>query len=503
MKFLLYAQAYSCGIRELPDAVDHTSFSVLRAFAGALGKFGNVQELSDPLQAEEIHLQCANAGEDCVLLSFAPPYLTPLLPTCPVIPVFAWEYPNIPERIEESGWQEDPRHDWRFVLAWTHGAIVLTSHARNAVRQSMGSDYPVAVIPFPVSGDIEALLRSRQPNNLKSAVLELRGCVADHLKMGIDVDAIVVDNDEDAVPFDLDDLIDLPPARYAAIRPTATVSENTSRARPQESDFNDPVPCGWELPPVVDIRTQLHGVVYTAALSPSRDRDNWEDLLTGFCWSFRDTMKATLILIIDDPAPDSCQLKLVMLLSKLSPFKCRVLAIYGTPEAAAYRNIIQATSYFVSTAVASGGCQQMVDFMAAGIPVIAPTHTGFADLVNEDVGFIVDSIPGIPRIWPHGDHDFYRTSWHQLNWQSLVDAFRKSHAVATREPARYTTMAARASQHSLTQSHADLVCTKVCQFLKDRQACAPTPPMWRDKRKTTIRSDSRDHDSNYLYQHIE
>lgn len=484
MKFFLYAQAYSYGIEELPDATDRTSFSLLSVFATLLDGLGEVLELNDPLQAEKIHRLCAAQGEDSILLSFAPPHLTPLLPTCPVVPVFAWEYPNIPERAEETAWHSDPRHDWRFALSGTRGAIVLTRHASEAIKRSMGPDYPVAVIPLPVSDVVGQLTHRHRPGNLGSAILEMRGSVADSLQMNLNVDTIVAISDEDAAPFEITDLTDLPPVGCTAGYPSMANLTHTSHAHASEPGFNDPVPCGWEPPAVFDIRTRLRGVVYTAALAPSKDQDNWEDLLTAFCWNFRDSEEATLLLIINDPAPDICELKLVMLLSKLSPLKCRVLAIYGLPDADGYQSIIEASSYFVSSALASAGCQQLIDFMAAGIPVIAPTHTGFADLIDEDTAFVVRSIPGIPRVWPHGDHDIYRTSWHQLDWQSLVDAFRQSHAVATHKPARYAAMAENARQRLLTHNNVDATKAKLFRFLSNGQARAPKHRTQRNERKT-------------------
>jgi glycosyltransferase involved in cell wall biosynthesis len=181
-------------------------------------------------------------------------------------------------------------------------------------------------------------------------------------------------------------------------------------------------------------------------LTPEAGRKNWLDLLQAFCWAFRDTPDATLVLKLagTDLAHYHCQL--VMLLTKLSPFKCRVIAINGYLPDADYAALLAATTYYVNTSLCEGLCLPLLEFLAAGVPAIAPDHTAMADYIDEDIAFVVASYPGVPTVWPHGDCEVNRTSHHQLDWASLLAAYRRSHEVACRQPGLYRAMSQRARE---------------------------------------------------------
>jgi glycosyltransferase involved in cell wall biosynthesis len=502
MKYILYAQAHFYRIEALSGVLDKEGLSLLRDFSRILGELGEVIEIDRIEEAEPIYRQCVEKGEACVLLSFAQPHLTPITLTCPVVPVFSWEYADIPENIEEHCWQDDPRHDWRFALSKSIGAIVLSSHARDLVRQSMGAMYPVAAVNWPLNPQLKAQSASFRalPHPRRRPVLSIRGAVGDSEQMGLNVDAIVCEDDDDTPAYDPLDEIDLPLRADAGMHARCAPAESPAAKDHTELWVSEPLPCSWQLPPVVYIRTRLRGNVYTAVLSMSREQDNWIDLVTAFCWSFRHVEDATLVLIVDDPLPESCQLKLVTELSKLSPLKCRVLAIYGLPSADEYAALIRATTYYVNTSCASASCRHAADFMAAGVPAIAPAHTALRDLVHAGNAFVIRSMPGIPRAWPHGDQEISRTRWHQIDWQSLVEAFRKSYAVARDDPGTYLAMGHLARSRALAHCSHDAVKTKIQQFLRD--ILAPEL-LARQKRQSPPLTTTlgRNHDIARLHQH--
>ncbi|HTV84704.1 MAG TPA: hypothetical protein VME63_04830 [Dyella sp.] len=469
MKFIVYAPAHFYGTEELSGIVDKNGFSLLQAFSRIMRQLGEVIEVECPEQAEPIYWQCVQENRACVLFSFAPPHLLPITLACPVVPVFGWEYADIPERIEEQCWLDDPRHDWRFALSKAAGAIVLSSHARDIVRRSMGAMYPVAAVHWPLSASVkdQSSCFRALPHAGRRSMLSIRGSVGDSEHMGLDVDAIVCDEEDDTPAFDPSDAIDLPPLDQIARHVHSVAAENPAMNDSGDLWSSEPLPCSWRMPPIVYIRTRLRGIVYTAVLSMSLEQDNWVDVVTGFGWSFRDVADATLLLVIDDPALESCQAKLVSELSKLSPLKCRVLAIYGMPSADEYAALIHATTYYVSASCASASCRHAADFMAAGIPVIAPAHTALGDLVQGDSALVVRSMPGTPRVWPHGDQDIYRTWWHQIDWQSLVEAYHKSYAVARKEPATYLAMGHLARTRARAHCGPDAIKIEIQQFLRD------------------------------------
>lgn len=443
MKFLLYAQIDRQTIGQHLGAADYSYFFLLRAYASVLSELGEVIELSDTEQVDSIYRECVRKGEKCVLLSFAPPHKTPLGLACPTVPLFAWEYPEIPERIEETCWQGDPRHDWRTVLSATGRAICLSTHTTEAVRRSMGRTYPIAPIPSPIAPSIAP------PHALplhQGTALRISAAVMDTYRMGLDVNAMVHPEAEDGTPFNSSDIGVLPEAGPSTDRPhNHSVRHEESDDDPAQDDgYSQPLPCGWEIPPTIPVRIRLRGVVYTTVLTPSAGRKNWEDLITAFCWTFRNTEDATLILKLTGKNLSHNHLQLLMMLTKLSPFKCRVIAIYGYLPDADYAALVEASTFYVNTSLCEGQCLPLVEFLNEGVPAIAPNNTAMADYITEDVAFVVKSYPGVPTMWPHGDNEINRTSYNQLDWESLVDAYQRSYAMAHHDHARYRHMSVRA-----------------------------------------------------------
>lgn len=460
MKFLLHAKVDQLTIQERLGTPDYSYFFLLRAFSGVLSQLGEVIHLQYPEQADPIHAQCLDNGEACVLLSFAPPHKTPLDLECPTIPVFAWEYPDIPGRIEENCWQGDPRHDWRQVLARTGRAITLSNHTVDAVKRSMGRDYPIVAIPSPLA---IAQVSERSLPSPEDTLLRVHASVADSAKMGLNPNGLLCLEEEDGTPFDPGDDAALP-GSLACQNGNAT-DMPAPAAVPCAPDESEPAICGWDLPAAAQIRMRLRGVVYTSVLTPSAGRKNWEDLLTAFCWAFRDTADATLILKLTGTELTFHHHQLLMLLSKLSPFRCRVIAINGYLSDQDYAALLDATNYYVNASLCEGLCLPLMEFLAAGVPAIAPDNTAMADYIQDDLAFVVASYPGLPKPWPHGDNESHRTSCHQLDWHSLMQAYRQSHQIAMHDPGRYRQMSRRAREAMLAYCGEDAVKSQLRGFL--------------------------------------
>jgi hypothetical protein len=327
MKFLLHAQLDQRSIGKHLGTPEYSYFFLLRAFSDVLAELGEVIQLEDPAEANIIHAQCLAVDERCVLLSFAPPHKTPLDIACPTVPVFAWEYPDIPERIEEECWRDDPRHDWRYVLSRTGRAITLSSHTVEAVRRSMGANFPIEAIASPIKAITHRNERIQVPPRPEGVLLRVNASVADSACMGLDVNGVISLDETDKTVFHPRDLEDLPEPTHPPVpdrQPAAEIFVSSPLDEAGDADQSAPLPGSWNLPPVMRIRTRLHGVVYTAVLAPAAGRKNWEDLITAFCWTFRDTDEATLVLKLTGTDLAHQHIRLLMLLTKLSPFKCRM-----------------------------------------------------------------------------------------------------------------------------------------------------------------------------------
>ena len=471
MKFLLYAQVAQDTIDSRLGTADYSYFFLLRAFSKVFAELGDVIEMHDAADAEPIRAQCAARNEPCVLISFAPPHKTPPGLACLAVPLFAWEYPDIPERIEEGCWTNDPRHDWRRVFALAGRAIALSSHTASAVKRSMGESFPIASIPAPIRPIVWTEKMGQLPDPDQSAVFRANASVADSWRMGLDPARLIcLEEEEDGTSYDPADAKILPtrPDNVQSMRDAYT-SAPAMADEPDELDDglieSAPLVCGWDLPPRLPIHTRLRGLVYTTVLTPTAGRKNWEDLITAFCWTFRDTEDVTLILKLAGTDLQRHHHKLLMLLTKLSPMRCRVIAINGYLSDDDYAGLIRATTYYVNASLCEGLCLPLIEFLGEGVPAIAPDNTAMADYLREEFAFVVASYPGIPTIWPHGDGEVNRTSYHQLDWESLAHAFRRSYEVAHGDPARYREMSRRACEAMQAYCGTEVVKSRLHAFL--------------------------------------
>ena len=186
----------------------------------------------------------------------------------------------------------------------------------------------------------------------------------------------------------------------------------------------------------------LDGVVYTAVLNPADERKNWHDLVTAFCFAFRERSDATLILKMTHRSLTSFMGKLHLLLRQCSPYACRIIALHGYLDEAQFEALIDASSYYVNASLGEGLCLPLMEFMSCGVPALSTRHTAMLDYVDADSHFIIAS-SFAPTGWPHDPRHLSRTLQHRVNWQSIVDAFEDSYRVAQEPSERYQAMAQR------------------------------------------------------------
>lgn len=189
---------------------------------------------------------------------------------------------------------------------------------------------------------------------------------------------------------------------------------------------------------------EVSGLVYTAVLNPGDGRKNWQDIMTAFCWAFRDSPDATLILKMIKGESHSYRHELFIMLAQLAPFKCRIITMDGFLEEEAYAGLIDATSYYVNASNAEGLCLPLMEFMALGKPAIAPRHTAMEDYIDPSAAFIVESSPE-HNVWPNDPRQRFHTMRERIHWDTLVEAYEESYRVAKTDEARYRAMSIRAS----------------------------------------------------------
>ncbi len=564
MKILVHSAIGSGAIRDSLGADDYSYYFVRKSFTEALQGLADIVAVQNPAEEVDALYDASVAeGQACVFFSFAPPQKTPLGLRCPTIPVFAWEFGNIPNEI----WDEDVRNDWRAVFSACRGAIALSSHTVRVVREAMGQHYPIHAIPAPVFERF-ADTRSLAPPDRAPTTLRLAGMVVDTALIeayrrapswppepvplltpgpiavrGLEPPAPppepepvppppepepeviappppdpepatepapILEAEPEPVPrpgmrqrlqitrrlalewyrLALRDLLPgpvravnalagrtayrlyraltpsattaiplLPPPAAPVLEPPAapaaevppeqigaiveTVPAGILDAAPEPVPLLAPVSAAVPVPVplsrvVPATPVTLDGVVYVSLFSPRDGRKNWFDIVTAFCWAFRDNPGATLVLKIV-ASSDSYEPTLRHLLRELSPFVCRVVVLRGYLEGEDYRALIAAASYYVNASHCEGLCLPMTEFMSAGTPAIAPDHTAFADYITADNAFVIPS--GLEHnVWPGDRRDLFRTTRHRIDWHALMLAYRESYRVAHEDRQRYLAM---------------------------------------------------------------
>lgn len=208
----------------------------------------------------------------------------------------------------------------------------------------------------------------------------------------------------------------------------------------------------------------LDGIVYTSVFSPTDGRKNWKDIITAFCTAFQDVEDATLILKMSHHSLSSFLGKLHFFLQQLWPFKCRVVALHGYMDSVEYEALIAATKFYINASRGEGLCLPLMEYMACCKPSIAPCHTAMADYVDPSSTFIVESNIE-PCMWPHDPRNIFRTMRYRIEWESLVNAYRKSYDIAKNKPDTYRKMAQSASSQIKKYASNNTIKEKLHKFL--------------------------------------
>ena len=400
MLIIIHSETNKSNIQQNLGRPEYSYYFVLKEFRPVLERIGQVIEVSNPDElVDRLYFDCLSRGEECVYLSFSPPHRTPIHYACPTIPVFAWEFSTIPT----ESWQGEPRHDWRVVLEACGRAITHSTFTVNTVRDVMGEDYPVCAIPAPVWDRFAARGEHLERHPVVEPVtLNLRGLLIDSRTV-------------DLRPYGPPGRCEGTPMSFAA--------------------------------PAQDCPLQLEGVVYTSVFNPYDGRKNWQDMISAFCTTFRDTADATLVLKLTHHDIANALTDMLHHLYKNQSYQCRIVLIHGYLADGDYERLVQATSYVVNSSYGEGQCLPLMEFMSCGKPAIAPLNTAMADYVNSDNAFIVDFTEELTA-WPHDPRAAYRTMRYMTHWDSLCAAYRASYEVAKTDEPRYAAMSA-AAVHSL------------------------------------------------------
>ena len=413
VKFILYSQFNEEVIQSHLGEPGYSYYFILKAFQHVLADLGTVQVVRQPeLEVDAIFEDCRARGEPCVFLPFAPAGKIPLDLKCPTVPVVAWEFSTFPDASLDEG----SRNEWRVALAKLGRAIALSRYSARVIAEAMDRDFQISAVPPPLPA------RKIDDPTKESA------------SIGLDIESGETTLDTAVMNLQADLLA---PATRPANVASGAIEESplaTGRHFPEFTSARE-----------TRVRLDAASVVYTAVLNPNDRTKNVSDLVTGFCWAFREIPDATLVLKVGHPSWQSFSTRLTPILHQLSPFKCRVCVIPGFLPAIEYEKLIRATTYYVNTSSAEGVCLPLMEFMSCGKPAIAPAHTAMSDYVDHDVAFLLRASRQITS-WPNDPLERLCTMSFRLDWESLREAYRQSYELARINPAGYREMSERARE---------------------------------------------------------
>jgi glycosyltransferase involved in cell wall biosynthesis len=441
---------------------EYSYYFLLKEFLPALTAIAKVIEAS-PAEVDVLYQQYSAAGEQVLFLSVSPPHQTPVNLHCPTYCLFAWEFHDVPN----LAWDNEPRNDWRYVFERIAGAIACSEESAQAVRNLMGPDYPVTAIPAPVWDRFQSLYP--EPGWLacfQDRQMTFTGNAIDSPALGLSADGLVQHMPR---PSKTRSVVEQPKSQPGALRITAEIlgAWLTTLWRNQLGRAGNTQSGPLPAPHAAGSQT-LHaqtfcfsGVVFTSVLNPDDGRKNWVQIVTAFCWAFKDNPDATLILKMTHHDLEYFRIPALTLLSRLAPFQCRVLLLHGYLSDQEYQSLVSISDFYVNASTGEGLCLPLMEFLSAGKPVIAPRHTAMLDYIDDDIAFLIETCEE-PGCWPHNP----MSQLQRLNWESLMLAYRAAYQTATdSESTEYQAMSQRAFMRMQTFASIKTVAHQLATFL--------------------------------------
>lgn len=496
MKFLVYSEVNAETIASSLGLSEYSYYFVLKEFLPVLRELGEVQVVKDPAQeVDRLYRQARRAGEQCVFLSFTPPHKTPLGLSCPTIPVMAWEFDTIPS----EHWFGQRAQDWRYSLRRCGRSITHSGLTVSAIQAEMGVDYPVVSIPAPV-WDKYGPLRSRlamQPRR-ERLTLKVRG--------------VLLDSHDSSFAEHLPDRDAVIAAVAAARNPQAANCQAAALPKVREESLvrityrygvewyrlvGRELFADWQMqakrrllarPPSVaaapalttpqprwqpkEQSFELSGVVFTALFNPGDGRKNWVDMLTAFCVAFRDSGDATLVFKLGSTDYEAAINDMLICMARLPKFACRVVLLSGFLEGEDFEALIEASLFVVNASYGEGQCLPLMEFLSCGRPAVAPRNSAMLDYIDAEVGFVVDGWLQA-RAWPQDPRAAFRTCQQQIDWESLVRAYRAAYDCFTQQPERYLQLSQNAVQRMQNHCSRRVAKERLKQFLNINETPNP------------------------------
>lgn len=502
INFFVYSLINQNSVSHSIGMPEYSYFFVLEDFLPLLQRVGRVHRLSDPINEVDALYDCLSAkGERCVFLNFTAPQNMLAGIRCPTIHVFAWEYSSMPTET----WLDERLQDWRVALSAHKAAITHSNYAVRSIKDAMGEDFLVVAIPCPVWDKFEAERAAiGQRAAVKAATLDLEGRIFDSRRFALlpDRNALSLtmslfpdyrsfetyreealrlgsemagSGGEDAEPNGrpaetqsatsggspgsaavkglIRDLT--PPMLWKFVRGHRAAGHASPGANATEKWPSDSLPAEE-----VDLfsrpqpqRLELRGVVYTSIFNPLDERKNWHDMVSAFIWAHKENKDATLVLKTPKLDVHDFVDLLIVFLKRFAPFDCRIVVLMCYLDDAQYKELLEATTYYVNTSYGEGQCLPLMEYLSAGVPAVAPNSTALADYMEPGMSFVVPSHEE-PTNWQHDPRMSFRALRYKVDWLRLVEAYEQSYELAKTKPDAWRAMGRAAAER--LKSHCSL-----------------------------------------------
>lgn len=108
------------------------------------------------------------------------------------------------------------------------------------------------------------------------------------------------------------------------------------------------------------------GPVFTTVVNPYDGRKVWADTITAYVAALREEPDATLVLKLVHHDRDLALAAAWDFMHRLSPYRCRILAVHGYLTDLQFAELIAATTFVVNSSRGEGQCLPLMEFMSAG-----------------------------------------------------------------------------------------------------------------------------------------
>lgn len=414
---------------------DYSYYSICRAFAPLLQRWGETHEVTRPESRLDYALwRARQQGLEPVHISFLPLHSIYLTSHARNIAFTLWGLPDIPD--EDIG--NNPRNNLLRIA--NHVSLILTAStfARNAFIRA-GVKSPVHTVPVPVRSEYFAVsdwVRDQQVILECPAYWIPQPQLENPSGQKLSTHSRWPSVQERAKNFYGAYVKSRLPRRLAQLLTSAA----RAGASMQNADDENRVSYS------VSSSLRLSGVVYSAFVNPFDPAMNWEDMLSAYLLALQDREDATLVIklvVSSDDAATGVNRVVHYYESLGLRHRCRLAVIPGHLSDAQKAELTRGSTYYLNTSRAEGACLPLQEFLAARRPAISPAHTAMTDYFDKNLGFTVASHPE-PASWPHDSQRRCVSTWHRLVWQSLYDQIQASYEMAKGNAQAYQALASHA-----------------------------------------------------------